>query len=110
MTAYAIAHFLRVDMNDEVVEYLHRIDGTLEPHGGQFLVHGARVHELEESWPGHVVVISFPDLTAARAWYDSPGYQAILPLRTRNSSGAAILVDGVALPHAATDILGTDAA
>jgi uncharacterized protein (DUF1330 family) len=42
-----------------------------------------------------VVVIAFPDLTAARAWYDSPGYQAILPLRTRNAEGGAVLVNGV---------------
>ncbi|GAB6899582.1 DUF1330 domain-containing protein [Kineosporia succinea] len=105
MTAYAIAHFTHVDMNEEVSEYVHRIDATLEPYGGEFLVHGARVHELEETWPGDVVVISFPDLGTARDWYDSPGYRAILPLRTRNSAGSVIIVDGVTRPHAATDIL-----
>jgi len=40
-------------------------------------------------------VIGFPDLDAARAWYDSPAYQEILPLRTRNSDGVTLLVDGV---------------
>ena len=29
------------------------------------------------------------------AWYDSPGYQEILPLRTRNSDGVTLLVGGV---------------
>jgi uncharacterized protein (DUF1330 family) len=31
----------------------------------------------------------------AHAWYDSPAYQEILPLRTENSEGATILVEGV---------------
>ncbi|GLY27287.1 DUF1330 domain-containing protein [Kineosporia sp. NBRC 101731] len=105
MTAYAIAHLTDVTMNDEVIEYLHRIDSTLEPFGGQFLVHGARVFALEETWAGDIVVISFPGLQAARDWYDSPAYRSILPLRTRNSSGSVILVDGVTRPHAAPDIL-----
>ncbi|GLY13596.1 hypothetical protein Kisp01_06120 [Kineosporia sp. NBRC 101677] len=109
MTAYAIAHFPTVDLNHEVVEYLQRIDATLEPFGGQFLVHGAQTHVLEGEWPGAAVVISFPDLASAQGWYDSPAYQAILPLRLRNSTGSAILVEGVQLPHAATDILAAEA-
>ena len=109
MTAYAIAHFPTVDLNHEVVEYLQRIDATLEPFGGEFLVHGAQPHVLEGEWTGDVVVLSFPDLTSAQAWYDSPAYQAILPLRLRNSTGSVILVEGVQLPHAATDILAAEA-
>lgn len=105
MTAYAIVHLTQVDLNDEVAEYLRRIDGTLAGFGGEFLVHGAPVQELEGTWPGGIVVIGFPGLAAARAWYDSPSYQAILPFRLRNSTGSVILVEGVALPHRATDIL-----
>ena len=50
---------------------------------------------LEGEWPGVLVVIGFPDLDAARAWYYSPAYQEILPLRTRNSDGVTLIVDGV---------------
>ncbi len=49
---------------------------------------------IEEPWPGVVVVIEFPDLEAAHAWYESDAYQAILALRTRNSDGSTIIVDG----------------
>lgn len=42
---------------------------------------------------------------AARAWYASPAYQKVLPLRTRNSEGDVILIDGVGSDHRATDIL-----
>ena len=95
MTAYAVAHLRSVDQNAEIVEYLRRIDATLDPYGGGFVVHGVLPDVIEGEWPGFLVVIGFPDLDAAQAWYDSPAYQEILPLRTRNSDGVALLVDGV---------------
>ena len=105
MTAYAVAHLRSVDQNAEILDYLLRIDATLEPFGGRFVVHGAQPEVLEGEWPGVLVVIGFPDLDAARAWYDSPGYQEILPLRTRNARSVAYLVDGVDADHRATDVL-----
>jgi uncharacterized protein (DUF1330 family) len=82
-------------LNAEVLDYLRRIQATLDPFGGRFLVHGAEVEVAEGPWPGTVVIIEFPDLVAAREWYRSPAYQEILPLRTNNIDGEAILVDGV---------------
>jgi uncharacterized protein (DUF1330 family) len=87
MTAYAVAHLRSVDQNAEIVEYLRRIDATLDPYGGRFVVHGVLPHVLEGAWPGFPVVIGFPDLDAARAWYDSPAYQEILPLIVRQLFG-----------------------
>src|SRR6478609_6302864 len=95
MTAYAVAHLRSVDQNAEIVDYLRRIDATLDPFDGRFVVHGVLPEVLEGEWPGFLVVIGFPDLDAARAWYDSPAYQEILPLRTRNSDGVTLRVDGV---------------
>jgi len=95
LTAYAVAHLRTVDQNAEIVDYLRRIDATLDPFGGRFVVHGTLPEVLEGEWPGFLVVIGFPDLAAARAWYDSPAYQEIVPLRTRNSDGVTLLVDGV---------------
>ena len=105
MSAYAIAHLRQVAMGAQIVEYLQRIDATLVPFAGRFIVHGDKVEVLEGAWPGDLVVIEFPDRTSARAWYDSPAYRAILPLRTDNSVGDTILVDGVDADHLATDVL-----
>jgi uncharacterized protein (DUF1330 family) len=105
MPAYAAAHLRDVSTGPEIAEYLRRIDGTLRPHCGRFLIHGGVPEVKEGDWSGDLVVIEFPDLDHARAWYASPAYQAILPLRTRNALGEAILVDGVAEGHRATDIL-----
>jgi uncharacterized protein (DUF1330 family) len=105
MNAYAIAHLRNVRVGPDIVRHLERIDATLEPFGGRFIVHGGHVDVREGEWPGTVIVIEFPDRERATAWYDSPAYQEILPLRTRNADGTAILVDGVDADHRATDVL-----
>lgn len=105
MTAYAVGHLTRVDIGPGVVEYLRRIDATLAPFDGHFIVHGGWPEVKEGRWDGTFIVIAFPDMAAARAWYDSPAYQAILHYRTDNAEGAVFLIDGVDADHKATDVL-----
>jgi uncharacterized protein (DUF1330 family) len=105
MPAYAIAHLRSVDVGPAIVEYLERIDATLAPYDGRFLIHGGVPEVLEDAFPGTIVVIEFPDREAAAAWYASDAYQAILPLRTENSDGTAFLIAGVKPGHKATDVL-----
>ncbi|RJT35200.1 DUF1330 domain-containing protein [Mesorhizobium waimense] len=105
MTAYAVALMRQATLGPEIVEYLHKIDATLEPFGGRFLVHGGVVEVVENTWPGHLIVIEFPDRDHVRGWYNSSAYQAILALRTENSQADVIFVDGVERPHKATDVL-----
>ncbi|RLU90376.1 hypothetical protein CTZ27_20790 [Streptomyces griseocarneus] len=95
MPAYAIAHLQEAAPHPEIAEYIERITGTFEPYGGHFLVHAAE-HEVKEGdWPGHVVVIGFPGMAEARAWWDSDAYREIAPLRSRHIKGDIILVGGV---------------
>jgi uncharacterized protein (DUF1330 family) len=102
MSAYAIGHLRSVSMGPQIVEYLRRIDATLEPFDGQFIIHGGKVDVLEGSWSGDLIVIAFPDMRHAHAWYGSPAYQAIKRLRSDNAEGE---MDGVPATHRATDIL-----
>ena len=105
MPTLAVARLHNVAMGPAIVEYLQRIDATLAPFGGRFLVHGGSFEVLEGTPSGDLVVITFPDRERARAWYRSPAYQAILPLRTRNAEGEAFLIETVGDEHQATDIL-----
>ena len=95
MTAYAIAQLNDVRPGPEIADYLRRVDATLEPFGGRFLIHGAEPEVLEPGWTGNIVVVAFPDMEAARTWYESAAYQAILPLRLRNSRSTLFLIQGV---------------
>ena len=105
MPAYAIAHLQDLRFGPDIVAYLQAIDATLAPYGGRFLVHGSSAEALEGPFSGDVVVVAFPDRAQAGAWYASPAYQTILPLRTRNAGGWVVLVNGVGEGHCATDLL-----
>jgi uncharacterized protein (DUF1330 family) len=108
VSTFAVARLRRVELGPAIVEYLQRIDATLQPFGGRFLVHGGAVERLEGNWSGDLVVVEFPDREKARAWYRSPSYQAILPLRAGNSDSDVILIDTVPAGHRATDVLAKD--
>lgn len=95
MTAYAFAHLRRAPVHDDLLDYMDRIQGTLDPFSGRFLVHGGRIEVIEGEWPGDVVIIEFPDMAMARSWYDSSAYQELIPLRTRHLRGEVLLVEGV---------------
>jgi uncharacterized protein (DUF1330 family) len=95
MTAYAVAHLRKVTPHPEIGEYLDRVSATLDPFGGRFLVHDSVLDVVEGEWPGHLVVIGFPDMDAVRAWYDSDAYREILHLRTDHIEGDVVLTPGV---------------
>ncbi|MFJ6720060.1 MULTISPECIES: DUF1330 domain-containing protein [unclassified Streptomyces] len=95
MTAYAIGLQRPETMNEEILRYIEEVQATMDPFEGRFLVHGAEVEVMEGTFPGTLVVIGFPDIERARAWYASPAYQALIPLRARHIPGEIILVDGV---------------
>ena len=101
--AYAIAYLNDVDFGEAIIEYIEKIDATLAPYGGRFLVHGGKLTPAEGEWTGDIVIIEFPDAASATEWYDSPAYQEILPLRTEHSSSIAALVEGVPDGYRAVD-------
>jgi len=109
MPAYAVAHMRQVTMGPPIVEYLERIDATLAPFDGRFVVHGGQVEVVEGTWPGHLIVIEFPDRARAHAWYDSAAYQQIVALRTDNSRSDVIVAEGIGSDHRATDVLSARA-
>ena len=71
----------------------HRRGGR---QGGRFVVRGGEQELLEGDWPSQrLVVIEFPDMAAARAWWSSDEYEAIKPIRRGGSTTNILLVDGV---------------
>jgi len=94
MSAYLIAN-IDVHDPDAYDAYRTRTRAIIERHGGRIIVRGGKVHMLEgQPWAHRMVVIEFPDVAAAQGFYDSPEYQEIIPLRTRASEGALLIVEG----------------
>jgi uncharacterized protein (DUF1330 family) len=97
--AYAVGYLRDVAFGDDIIRYMREIDATLEPFGGEFIVHGGQIESVEGEWDGDLVIIRFPDRASAMAWYGSADYQRILPLRVQNSRSMAAVVDGVKAGH-----------
>lgn len=62
MPAYAVANLHSVTFGPAITSYLRRIDDTLAPFDGRFLVHGAKADVMEGQLVGDLVIVEFPDL------------------------------------------------
>ena len=92
---YAIA---RVNISDEdrYADYRAVTLGSLEPYEGRFIVRGGQTECVEGSWEAQrTVVIEFPSLEQARAWYHSDAYQQLASIRREASTADFVLVEGV---------------
>ncbi len=94
MTAYFIA--FRDAMHDPAryAAYLQKAGPSLAGHDVTPLVANGPVTPLEGEPPDGVVILAFPSVEAARAWYDSPAYQAVIGERLAATSGRAVIVEG----------------
>ena len=95
MSAYVIAS---VTVKDPVryEDYRRLVTPTLEKYGGRFIARGGRIDVLEGDWhPNRLVVIEFPSVDAARAWWRSPEYSEAKAIRQATSEGTLLILEGV---------------
>jgi uncharacterized protein (DUF1330 family) len=82
-----------------IKEYGGKVMETLKPFDGHyhFIVRGGKTESLAgDTAPKGIVVIAFDSSEQARAWYNSPAYAAIKPLRLAAVKGRMFVVGGVA--------------
>lgn len=94
MPAYVIAH---VDVTDPVKydDYKRLVPASLAKYGGRFLVRGPVPEVLEGAWdPKRLVIVEFPSIEQARAWYKSLEYAPAKALRQAASEGTFVLLEG----------------
>ncbi len=96
MPAYLLAN-VRVTNPAAYAEYSRQVPATVAAHGGRFLVRGGPGEVVEGDFSlQRLVIIEFPDRNRLEAWYHSPEYQAILPLRQANGESTVLFLDGYA--------------
>jgi uncharacterized protein (DUF1330 family) len=92
--AYLVAE---VDVQDPTTfqKYAAQVPGTIAPFGGHYLIRGGKSEALEGEPPKRFVVLAFDSLEKAKAWYSSPAYQAIVPIRHSSAKTRGFLIEGV---------------
>ena len=76
--------------------YMARTPELIRAHGGRFLARGGETVTLEgQTDTARTIIVEFPDLAAARAFYDSDAYQEAVGLRSGCADVQVVIVDGI---------------
>lgn len=92
--AYVVAEVTIHDAAAFARDYAPGVTGTLQPYGGRFLTSG-KLTALEGTVPQRFVIIAFDSVERARAWYDSPAYQQLVPIRQKTATSALFIAEGL---------------
>ena len=95
MAAYMIG---RVTKNRDPAwlgEYLEKIGPLFDRHGGKVLCRSLEVNKLEgrEAPPEAMVLVEFPDMDHARAWYTDTDYAPLIRLRQSGADTEIELIE-----------------
>lgn len=76
--------------------YISKVVKTITDSGGRIIMVDDSPLVLEGSWHGsRTVLLEWDSPAAAKAWYDSPDYQAIIGERHASAEANAILLHGL---------------
>jgi uncharacterized protein (DUF1330 family) len=94
MSAFIIVEINIID-SQRYEGYKQLVPPSLTAYGGRFAVRGGKTETLEGNWsPERLVVIEFPTVEQARAWWNSPEYAEAKALRQATARTKMILVEG----------------
>jgi uncharacterized protein (DUF1330 family) len=95
MSAYVVVE-VEVQDKERYETYKQLVPPSLAAYGGRFLVRGGEVENLEGEWsPKRFVVLEFPSVERAKAWWASPEYAEAKALRQATARTQMIVVEGV---------------
>ena len=94
MSVYVIAQG-KIENRGLIDQYVAKVIPTIESHQGRIVAFDEEPEVVEGSIEhSRTVILEFPSMTAFHAWYDSPEYQEILPLRLKSTGGTLIVAKG----------------
>lgn len=95
MAAYLVAN-ITVTNPERFAAYSAAVPAIVAQYGGRYLVRAGAVHPKEGALGlDRFVVIEFPTMAEARAFYDGEAYAPLLKLRAETTRSHVALVEGV---------------
>jgi uncharacterized protein (DUF1330 family) len=100
MKAYLVGFFQITEAQKYHAEYVKPALALISKHGGKPLIIADDCVPKEGRLPdGRFVVIEFPNMEAAEAFYNDPDYQSIKPVRQALTRSILAFVQGPDRPH-----------
>ena len=95
MSVYIIVQS-KIENPELLDQYVAKVVPTIESHHGRVVAFDEKPEVIEGpiEYP-RTVILEFRSMATFQAWYDSPEYQEILPLRLNSTRGTLIAAKGV---------------
>jgi uncharacterized protein (DUF1330 family) len=95
MSAYVVVQ-VSVKDPEKYERYKSMAPASIAQHGGRYLVRGGKTETLEGTWrPSRFVVLEFPSMERARAWWAGAEYAEAKALRNATADTEMLLVEGL---------------
>jgi uncharacterized protein (DUF1330 family) len=95
MAAYVVVE-VEVQDKDRYETYKRMVPSSLAAYGGRFIARGGEVETLEGEWsPTRLVILEFPSVAQAKAWWSSEEYAEAKALRQATAQSRMIVVAGL---------------
>lgn len=94
MTAFIISQ-VEVLSPQAFAAYRSIPERSIALFGGRYLARSGEQSVLEGCWNGQTVVVEFPSLERARAWYESPDYAPARELASKALTRNLLLIEGM---------------
>jgi len=95
MAAYIV---VQVDVTDPAryERYKSLVPPSFQKYGGRFIVRGGKTETLEGDWaPKRFVIVEFPSVEQAKAWWASSEYAEAKALRQATAISQMIVAEGL---------------
>ena len=95
MAAYVFFDVISVHP-ERMSTYRDKAYASIKAFGGKLVARTNNIDCREGDWhPTRIVMLEFPSMEKARAWYDSPEYQEVLPIRLDANRDKMVIFEGL---------------
>ena len=95
MSAYVVVDIEVLDP-EQYEAYKQLAPPSIAQYGGRYVARGGQVETLEGTWsPKRLVILEFPSLDQAKAWWGSTEYAEAKALRQAAARSEMIVVEGL---------------
>lgn len=96
MPVYFTVEIKEVFDKEKYMQYVAKVPAVVEKFGGRYIVRGGNTITIAGDWnPLRFIIIEFENIEKFNAWWNSPEYRAVAPLREQSAKTNAIVADGV---------------